>query len=132
MTPKYPPEKHAEFERLCDEYFNDCDNREAPYTIPGLAYYLGFESRFSILNYKGKPKFDHTIKKARARIEQQRVENLVAGKGSAPGQIFDLKNNFDYKDKVETETYGKGGGPIETKNTIELVRADARKDTRAV
>lgn len=104
MTPKYPPEKHAEFARLCDEYFDDCDRREAPYTIPGLAYYLGFESRFSIIDYKGKPKFSHTIKRARARIERQRVENLVAGKGSTPGQIFDLKNNFDYKDKQEVDT----------------------------
>ena len=90
-------------ERNILAYFSECDLTEPkrPYTVPGLAYFLGFESRHSIQDYKDNPKFSPTIKKALGRIETQRVENLVNGRGSAPGCIFDLKNNFGYQDKQE-------------------------------
>jgi hypothetical protein len=52
---------------------------------------------------KERSDFSATIKKALARIEQQRVESLVAGKGHPVGKIFDLKNNFGYKDQISLE-----------------------------
>jgi hypothetical protein len=107
--PKYSddPEDVKLFAQKIDDYFLDCDKREKPYTIPGLAHYLGFESRFSILNYEGKPAFINTVKKARTKIESQRVENLVSGRLNPAGMIFDLKNNFDYRDKQELELSGE-------------------------
>ncbi|WP_333664712.1 terminase small subunit [Desulfobacter postgatei] len=99
------------------EYFADCDERGAPYTIPGLAYSLGFIDRRALIAYAGRPEFSDTIKRARARIERQRVENLVAGNGSTPGQIFDLKNNFGYADKIESTISGPNGGPVEVRAT---------------
>lgn len=101
-----------ELEAAINEYFTDCDVREVPYTIPGMAYALGFSDRHALLHYAGRDVFCATIKKARSRIERQRVENLIAGRGSTPGQIFDLKNNFGYLDKIDTEIYGKDGGPV--------------------
>jgi len=95
-----------EMQEKLNDYYADCELREAPLTIPGMAYFLGFEDRHSISEYANFPEFTATIKKARMKVEQQRVENLVSGKGSTPGQIFDLKNNFDYKDKQETEFSG--------------------------
>ena len=128
---KYEPDPEGvkAFSKKCDEYFVDCDLREAPYTIPGLAYFLGFLDRHSVINYTGKPAFYATLKAARSRIERQRVENLVSGKGSCPGQIFDLKNNFDYKDKIETAVTGADGGPVEIKHTkFELVKPNNDKN----
>lgn len=101
-----------ELQKKIDLYFKDCDEKKVNYTVPGLAVFLGFASRFSIIDYKGRPKFSHTIKKALATIEQQRVEKLLNGENVAAGAIFDLKNNFGYKDKQEIEHAGKDGGPI--------------------
>ena len=95
------------FSNNCDEYFDICDRENRPYTIPGLAYHLGFIDRHAVINYQGKPDFAATVKKARMRIERQRIEKLVSGQGSCPGQIFDLKNNFDYKDKSEVDQNSK-------------------------
>jgi len=91
-------------EKNIQDYFNTCDNKDIPYTVPGLAVHLGFESRFRIQDYKNRPLFQHTIKSALSRIESQRVGNMVAGKGNVVGAIFDLKNNFGYVDKREVET----------------------------
>jgi hypothetical protein len=109
--PKYNgknPEDVTLFANRVTEYFSDCDLREKPYTIPGLALWLGFESRHQILNYEHKfPEFISTIKKARVKIETQRIEKLNEGKCNPAGLIFDLKNNSDYRDKQEIELSGE-------------------------
>jgi len=101
-----------ELEAKCNEYFDICDETDEPYTVPGLAYELGFESRTSIWNYKSKKNYMNTIKRALERIERQRVAKMLKGGQNVAGCIFDLKNNFGYKDKIEQEITGPGGGPI--------------------
>ena len=108
--PKYKTAE--ELELKCDEYIKICDEEKEPYTIPGLAYYLGYESRFSIFDLKHKKKFSHTIKRVIDKIESQRVSKMLKGSHNVAGCIFDLKNNFGYKDKIEQEISGPGGGPI--------------------
>ena len=85
-----------------DKYFKECKENKVPTTIPGLAYALGFEDRQSLLDYKGKPEFSCTIKKARLRIEIERNEMLLT-EGNAAGKIFDLKNNFGWIDQTDVE-----------------------------
>ncbi len=87
---------------LIKAYFVECDKKKTPYTVPGLAYALGFEDRHAISVYAKKPEFSATIKKAKLRIEQQRAEQLITS-GNAAGKIFDLKNNFDWEDRNTTE-----------------------------
>lgn len=74
------------------------------YTITGLCYYLGFESRQSFYEYEKKEAFTYIIKKARLRIEQHYEEMLQMDTPQA-GSIFALKN-MDWKDKTETEHTG--------------------------
>lgn len=70
------------------------------YTITGLCYYLGFESRQSFYAYEQKEAFSYIIKKARLRIEQHYEESLQL---DAPtGSIFALKN-MGWVDKSELE-----------------------------
>ena len=69
-------------------------------TITGLALYLGFVSRQSMLDYEAKPEFSGIIKKARTRIELEYEKMLHLDK--CTGAIFALKN-FGWKDKQETE-----------------------------
>lgn len=118
------PPKYKDLKTLEDaieEYFDFCDNRiqqvydkksgevieiinPAPYTMSGLAYYLHVD-RDTILNYSKKTKFFGTIKAARDRVAQD-VENRLMEGGNAIGAIFNLKNNFGWRDKREEEHSG--------------------------
>lgn len=70
-----------------------------PFTMSGLAVFLDCD-RQTLLNYKAKDKYFGTIKHARDRIEAYVEEQLFTPK-IATGVIFNLKNNFDWKDKRE-------------------------------
>jgi len=115
-----------------EEYFDYCDNRlvtgydnktnqqfayinPEPYTMSGLAYYLDL-SRQSLVNYKRRGKFLYTIKRARRKVEMDIDRRLNDKNSFTPGLIFNLKNNFGWKDRNETDLT-TGGEKIET-NTI--------------
>lgn len=100
-----------------DEYFAFCDNRlqqvysaksdgvieimnPAPYTMSGLALSMGLD-RQTILNYSAKDEFFGTIKAAREKVHAD-VETRLMEK-NATGAIFNLKNNFGWVDKTETD-----------------------------
>lgn len=84
-----------------DNYFNNCDEQQRPYTMSGLAYALHMDRR-SLVNYANKDEFFLTIKNARQRVEQQLEENLYR-LGNNSGIIFNLKNNFNWRDTVEVK-----------------------------
>jgi len=101
--PGRPPyfESVEEMQAAIEQYFADADGKKWPYTIPDLALALGFTSRQSLLNYQYKPEYMDTIKRAKLRIEGQRARQLVQGQGMVAGQIFDLKNNFGWRDQQD-------------------------------
>jgi hypothetical protein len=76
--------------------------------VAGLAEFLGFSSRQSLLDYDAKPEFLDIIKRAKLKIEMFIEEMLVTGKNPG-GPIFWLKNHADYKDKTELEHSGALG-----------------------
>lgn len=75
-----------------------------PYTITGLAVFLGIESD-TLLNYQAKDEFFGTIKRAKQRCEAYAEAQLFIGR-NVVGAIFNLKNNYGWKDKIETEHSG--------------------------
>ena len=89
-----------EVEEKINAYFNYCEEKENPYTMSGLAYYLGI-SRQTLVNYSNQDQFFDTIKKARDRVQMQLEENALSNKANPTFTIFNLKNNFDWKDKIE-------------------------------
>ena len=89
-----------DMQKIIDEYFKVCDEKEKPYTMSGLAYALDMDRR-SLLNYSKDEHFFLTIKKAKERVEQQLEENALAGKANPTFTIFNLKNNFNWRDNVE-------------------------------
>ena len=97
---------------LIENYFDKCDRSEEPYTVPGLAYALGFADKQSLMDYSKDSEFSFTIKRAKARIESQRNRRLVDGNGNTAGMSFDLNNNFGWTDKQNIEHTGPEGGPI--------------------
>ena len=92
--------------RDIDLYFEDCIEREAVFTIEGLAYWLDMD-RKSVLNYSKDKEFFPTLKKAKAKILQQLIELSAKGGYNATMAIFNLKNNYGFKDKTETENTHK-------------------------
>jgi len=70
-------------------------------TMAGLALSLDVDRR-TIVNYAHNEEYFPTIRKAKARIEAF-IETRLYG-NNVTGCIFNLKNNFDWKDKQEIET----------------------------
>lgn len=111
-----------EIETKVDEYFEslivkekDEDTGEMvesytkPPTITGLALFLGFVSRQSFYEYKEKPEFTYTIKRARLRVEQVYEQHLFSK--TPAGAIFALKN-LGWSDKQEID-HTSGGEKIQ-------------------
>ncbi len=97
---KYKNEK--ELEKGIEAYFRECDEKEKPYTMSGLAYSLDID-RTTLINYGQRDSYSTLIKKAKARIQAQLEENALIGKGNPTFTIFNLKNNYGWKDKTEME-----------------------------
>ena len=116
-------EKPEDLQKAIDEYFEICNNRTKqvydkpsqsvidvampiPYTIEGLCDVLEC-SRDTLLNYEKKEGYEEyfdTIKKAKLKVQRNKLERGLEGSSNPALTIFDLKNNHGYKDKVETET----------------------------
>lgn len=94
-----------ELEDKIQAYYIDCDERQMPYTIEGLAYTCGCDRR-TITNYAKEEEFFPIIKKHREKILTQLAELAISGKGNPTSIIFNLKNNYGYTDKTETELSG--------------------------
>ncbi len=92
-----------EVEEKINAYFEYCNKENKPYTMSGLAYYLDVDRR-TIVNYTKEEEFFPAIKRARDRVQMQLEENALLNKGNPTFTIFNLKNNFDWKDKIETNT----------------------------
>ena len=83
-----------------DKYFKDCDENNKPYTMSGLAYSLDIDRR-TLINYAERDLFFTQIKKAKQKVQAQLEENALMGKGNAVFTIFNLKNNYGWKDNIE-------------------------------
>ena len=92
-----------ELEAAVDLYFEKQKEFVLPPTVSGLALALGFEDRRSIYDYKDRPEFSHTIKRAILRIEEYAETALLNGEGSATGAIFWMKNH-GWIDKQTVDT----------------------------
>lgn len=95
------PPKYSSTEQMqaaVDAYF---DSEDFP-TIAGLSLALGFSDRSSLIDYSEKDEFSHTVKVAKFRVEAFIERRLY--EANATGCIFNLKNNFGWKDKTEVDT----------------------------
>jgi hypothetical protein len=73
-----------------------------PYTITGLAVFLG-TSRETLMNYEARDDFFDTIKAAKEICHAYAEESLFIGKNPT-GAIFNLKNNYGWKDETHNKT----------------------------
>lgn len=90
-----------------DAYIGEGENRMYAPTMAGLALSCGVD-RKTITNYSQKDEYFPAIKRARARIEAHLEARLYGN--AVTGVIFNLKNNFDWKDKQEVNQDITSGG----------------------
>jgi len=109
--------------------FNEETNREEcirPLTISGLAVELE-TSRQTLINYWDSEEFIDTIKKAKQRIENWTEEQLYRNT-QVTGVIFNLKNNYDWKDKSEVDNNTKVTVVWDVLNSIWVTRPNLTND----
>jgi hypothetical protein len=73
---------------------------QVPYTITGLALALD-TTRETLLDYEDRQEFSDTVKKAKLRCEHYNEQMLFTN--SPTGTIFNLKNNYGWRDKTEQD-----------------------------
>ena len=82
-----------------DSYFAP-DNH--PWTVSGLCIHLGI-LRDTLIEYGLLEEFSDTVKEAKMKIENY-AENILFQDRNVTGVIFNLKNNFGWRDKQEIES----------------------------
>ncbi len=90
--------------------------KQKPYTISGLALYLD-TSRETLMDYKEREEFSDSLKAAKERC-QAYVEQTLFTSPNVTGPIFNLKNNYEWKDKTEQENTGEQKLIIETRKHV--------------
>lgn len=95
---------------------------QKPYTITGLALALD-TSRETLLEYEERKEFVDTIKKAKDRCHNYVENSLLTS--NPTGAIFNLKNNYGWKDKSEVESNVNMGVAISDKQAEQLIKARA-------
>lgn len=93
-------ETHEDLENAIDGYFEAYSTEGRPLTVLGMCVHIGI-CRDTLIEYGKKSlEFSDTVKKAKGIIEAYAEECLFTNKNTA-GIIFNLKNNFGWKDKRE-------------------------------
>lgn len=87
------------------DYEDGNEKKKFAPTLSGLALFLGVD-RSTLHNYSKKEEYFHTIKNARTRIEAHLEKKLYGN--NVTGLIFNLKNNFGWKDKQDIDLTSKG------------------------
>ena len=108
-------EKPEELIEVLNKYFEETPVEEL--TVTGLALATG-TSRQLLIDYQKRPEFKDVVNEAKLIIEN--AYEISLRKYGRSGDIFALKN-FGWVDKQEMEQYGKDGGPIENKWTVEII-----------
>lgn len=98
-------ERITEYFDLLNSQDSDGDFISTPPTVTGLALFLGFAQRKSLLDYKNKEEFCNTIKRAISCVELAYEQRLSAN--NPAGAIFALKN-LGWVDKQEIDQTNKG------------------------
>ena len=99
-----------ELQKLIDAYFEEAESKGEPYTITGLALALD-TTRELLIDYENKDAYSYTIKKAKLRCHNYAEKFLYNGKNPT-GAIFNLKNNWGWRDKSEVEAKIESVTPI--------------------
>lgn len=109
-----------EMQEAIDAFYEECEQKKQHPTVSGLAYALGMTTE-GLRAYGERDEFSATVKAAKQRVEMAVEQSLLTGR-NATGAIFNLKNNFGWKDKTEQDITSSDGSLMPT--VIQLVGPD--------
>lgn len=101
---KINPILHLDPREMVDritQYFIECDITKRFYTVPGLAFTIGFSTREELLEYvTANPESIHAyiLRRALTYIESETVTDMMYGGGLMTGHKINLATNFNYSD----------------------------------
>ena len=109
-----------DMDKAINAYFAECEAKDAPVTITGLALVLDTSREVLMHVERGvgiysQPGYVDTIKRAKLRCQNYAENHLFSGKNPAAG-IFALKN-YGWSDRQEVELSGPGGDDIKVRFT---------------
>lgn len=104
MTEKHKLQKYKTAEELqekIDDYFNKkaASDDKTPYIVE-MCVHLGI-SRNTLFEYEKQEDLQDTIKRAKAKCEAAIERGALSGKMNATFSIFNLKNNYKWKDETQ-------------------------------
>lgn len=102
-------------------------SHQKPYLITDLAIFLQ-TSRETLINYEKREEFFDTIKAAKDKCEAFQEASLAGP--HATGPIFNLKNNYGWRDKTEQDLTSGGerlGVTLSAEQADQLIRARANR-----
>lgn len=107
-----------ELKDLVEAYFEVSEKTGRPYTMGGLAYFLGM-NRNTLCQYAKKDEFYEILEDARNRVAAFVEEQLFINPRTA-GVIFNLKNNFGWNDKQEISVSSNSNNALAQLSTSEI------------
>ena len=102
-------------------YFDECYKRKRSYTVPGLAYEIGFMCRQDMLDYisdKRDTLLGYMLARALMVIEDQRNTEIISGGGVMAGHKLDLATNFSWMDAGKKGEGSAGPQIVNNSTTI--------------
>nr|DAV97295.1 MAG TPA: DNA packaging protein gp3 [Caudoviricetes sp.] len=97
-----------ELVNVITDYFKQCDKKNKPYTMSGLALYMGLTTQ-TLRNYEKEypgTEYSDIIKMAKQTIETYTAEATFDNR-KFQGAKFNLQNNFGWSDKQDTNLSGQ-------------------------
>lgn len=129
-------------EQACKNYFDACDSEiikkvisksgkeleiyTRPYTLSGLALHLGL-GRTQLVKYSFHDVYGDVILWARTKCENYVEEGMLVGRLNVLAAMFNLKNNYGWKDKEDDKHRPLAIGDIDENSLKELSTDDLRK-----
>jgi hypothetical protein len=100
-----------ELDKGINDYFADCEQRHAPYTLSGLAFWLNIDSK-TLYNYSKSGDYFPTIYRARERCRQYAHECLY-DRDKSRGAQFDLSANYGMSERKLLDIGNTNGEPLQ-------------------
>lgn len=114
-----------ELEEKIQEFRQYAIDNKVFMTVERLCVFLDIDRR-TLLNYQRTEQYFHTISKIKREINAQKSETLLdMDRRNVNGVIFDLKNNHDYVDKIETVS--KDGDLDQKQKMLDQFSTDVNK-----
>jgi hypothetical protein len=117
-----------EFDQAVLSFFQSVDTKTQRVTLLDLAEHLDVPDR-TMRHYGTKPGYGEIYERARQKIENQRNHMLFDGKIPTAGVIFDLINNYGWKQPNQIEHSGAiavahSHVPLDVQNELDAHRLE--------